>query len=229
MMNSYDEKKAEQEIACQKNPVIAGRGVCDPHLQLFEDRVYLYAGHDKDPNGKTFSLDDWQVWSTEDFVNWRPECVIRPEELYMGASDRCWAADAACANGKYYFYYSNGSQQTGVAVAEHPGGPYVDSANSPLLDGTLAPTPEYDPAIFQDRDGSFYIVFGGPVWYYGEDAGYYIAKLGQDMCSLAEAPRRIELDHEADDKVSLNRIGDTYYLTYASCYAVSDDVYGPYR
>jgi len=34
MMNSYDEKKAEQEIVCQKTPVIAGRGVCDPHLQL---------------------------------------------------------------------------------------------------------------------------------------------------------------------------------------------------
>jgi len=219
----------EREFICRKNPIIAGKGVCDPHLQLFEDRVYLYASHDKDPNGTSYAMSDWLVLSTDDFVGWRLENVIHPEDFYMGESNTCWAVDAAHANDKYYFYYSNGNKQTGVAVGEHPAGPFVDSNNSPLLDGTLTPTREYDPAVFQDYDGSFYIVFGGPAWCYGAGAGYYIARLGKDMCSLAEEPKRIELDHEGDDKASLNRIGDTYYLTWGSFYAVSDNVYGPYK
>ena len=224
-----ENKLPKQTIKCHKNPIIPGMGICDPHLQLFNDKVYLYSSHDKYFQQTSYAASDWTVWSTENFVTWELENVIRPEDFYMGSSERCWAVDAACANGKYYFYYSNGNDQTGVAVSENPGGPFVDSSNSPLLDGTLTTTREYDPAIFKDIDGTFYIVFGGPAWAYGEGSGYYIAKLQDDMVSLAETPRKIELDHEADDKVSLNRIGDMYYLSYGSHYAISENVYGPYR
>lgn len=55
----------------------------------------------------------------------------------MGSSERCWAVDAAYANGKYYFYYSNGNDQTGVAVSDTPAGPFKDSCHSPVLDGTV--------------------------------------------------------------------------------------------
>ena len=117
----------------------------------------------------------------------------------------------------------------GVAVSDTPAGPFKDSCHSPILDGTVTTTREYDPAIFKDLDGSFYILFGGPKWAYGEGAGYYIAKLNDDMVSLAETPKKIELDHEGDDKGSLNRIGNMYYLSFGSHYAISENVYGPYR
>ncbi len=222
-------KLLNQIIQCHKNPIISGQGICDPHLHCFKDKVYLYTSHDKDASQSTFAMSDWTVWSTEDFVSWKLENIIKPEDFYMGSSDRCWAVDTAYANGKYYFYYSNGNQQTGVAIGEHPGGPFIDSFNSPILDGTLTTTREYDPAIFKDNDGTFYIVFGGPDWAYGEGAGYYIAKLNENMISLAETPRKLQLDHEGDDKASLNRIGNMYYLSYGSFYAISDNVYGPYR
>lgn len=226
---AFGTTEGHQNIVCRKNPIIAGKGICDPHLQLFENKVYLYTSHDKDPGNMDYEMNDWMVWSTEDFVSWKMEGVIRPEDFYMGSSKACWAVDAACSNGKYYFYYSNGNEQTGVAVGNHPWGIFTDCENSPLLDGTLTPTREYDPAVFKDIDGAFYIVFGGPAWAYGEGSGYFIARLNEDMCSLAESPRRIELDHEGDDKASLNRIGDTYYLSYGSNYAVSNHVYGPYH
>ncbi len=218
-----------QSVKCSKNPIIAGLGICDPHLHLFENKVYLYTSHDKNVNQSTFAMNDWTIWSTEDFVTWNLESIVQPENFYMGSSERCWAVDAAFANGKYYFYYSNGNHQTGVAVGDKPQGPFHDSSKSPVLDGTLTTTREYDPAIFQDTDGTFYIVFGGPEWAYGKGAGYYIAKLHEDMISLAEKPKKIELDHEGDDKASLNKIGDMYYLTYGSCYAISNNVYGPYH
>ena len=93
----------------------------------------------------------------------------------------------------------------------------------PLLDGTVTTTTEYDPAIFRDEDGEYYIVFGGPSWAYGEGCGYFIARLAEDMISLAETPRRIELDHEGDDKASLNKMDGRYYLSFGGVYGVPSD------
>ncbi|MEM9261174.1 MAG: hypothetical protein AAGA62_16155, partial [Bacteroidota bacterium] len=73
-----------------------------------------------------------------------------------------------------------------------------------------------------------YIIFG--VW------EYYIAKLGDDMMSLAEEPRRLELDRnvgpygagKTDDKPYLHKYGNKYYLSWGCFYAMADDLYGPY-
>lgn len=216
-------------VIAKKNPIIPLRGVCDPHMHVFGGRVWLYATHDAVAGSGGFVMHDWQIWSSADCVEWRLESVVRPEDFWMGASDCCWAVDAAERNGKYYFYYSNGNSQTGVAVADNPAGPFRDVLGKPLLDGTVTTTREYDPAIFRDDDGEYYIVFGGPEWAYGPGCGYYIARLGEDMISLAETPRKLELDHPGDDKASLNKWNGRYYLSYGGFYAISDSVYGPYR
>lgn len=218
----------KEVVYTEKNPIIRGRGVCDPHMRVFNDKVYLYASHDQSIENETFCMKDWQIWSSADFIKWELEETIHPEDTFMGESDACWAVDAIEKDGKYFYYFSNGNTQTGVAVSDEPGGPFKDALGKPLLDGTLTPTREYDPAVFRDDDGTYYLVFGAPAWCYGE-GGYYIARLNEDMISLAEVPRKIELDHEADDKASLNKINGTYYLTFASYYAISDNVYGPYK
>lgn len=216
------------KISTKKNPIIPRMGVCDPHMHVFGDRVWLYASHDAIPGNRGFTMHDWQIWSSDDLVEWQLESVVRPEDFHMGASNCCWAVDCAEKEGKYYYYFSNGNQKTGVAVADHPAGPFRDILGKPLLDGTLTTTTEYDPAVFLDDDGKYYLVFGGPKWAYGPGAGYYIAQLADDMMSLAEAPRYIELNHMADDKASLNKFNGKYYLSYGGFYAVSDSVYGPY-
>ncbi len=216
-------------VHTKKNPVIPKMGVCDPHIHVFRGRLWLYATHDETPDAGCFRMRDWQIWSTEDCLTWRFENTVHPEDFFMGASDRCWAVDCAEKNGTYYYYFSDGSERTGVAVAERPGGPFRDALGKPLLDGAVTPTREYDPSVFKDDDGLYYLVFGGPAWAYGEGCGYYIARLGDDMISLAETPKKIELDHDGDDKASLNKINGRYYLSYGGFYAVSDRVYGPYR
>lgn len=212
-----------------KNPIIPLRGVCDPHIHVFGDRMWLFATHDAIPGSGSFSMSDWQIWSSDDCVGWKLESVVRPEDFWMGKSGSCWATDCAERNGRYYFYFSDGNRSTGVGVADRPDGPYRDVLGRPLLDGTVTTTTEYDPSVFRDEDGEYYIVFGGPSWAYGDGCGYFIARLNEDMVSLAETPRKIELDHEGDDKASLNRIGGRYYLSFGGFYAVSDCVYGPYK
>jgi hypothetical protein len=89
--------------------------------------------------------------------------------------------------------------------------------------------------IFEDGSGDFYIVFG--VW------DFYIAKLNEDMISLAEKPRKITIcnprgpynpdgqntEKPTDDKPFLHSYKGKYYLSWGCFYAMADNVYGPYE
>jgi len=210
------------------NPILPGQGVTDPHMRVIGDRVWLFASHDADKQSFDFDMRNWQIWSTSDMINWKLETTIKPTETYIGPSHECWAPDAIDRNGKVYFYFSHCVHSTGVMVADQPEGPYKDALGEPLLPKGLTPTLSYDPGIFIDVDEaqSPYIVFGSLP---PHGAGYYIAKLAEDMISLAEEPRKVELDVIADDKPALHYHNGRYYLTWQSFYAVSDNVYGPYQ
>ena len=210
----------------KRNPIIKGQGVCDPHIHIFENRVYLYASHDLSIENETWLMKDWQIWSSGDLVNWEYEATVRPEDTYIGKSERCWAVDAAEKNGKYYYYFSNGDIDTGVAAADKPQGPYRDVLGRPLLPRELTPTLQYDPTVFLDTDATPYLIWGCV-----KGEGYYIARLEEDMISLAEAPRRILIDGGCarDDKSFLHKKNGIYYLSWGSFYATSDCVYGPYH
>lgn len=216
-------------VTSTKNPIIPGRGVCDPHVKVFDDVCYLYASHDTSVTNTDYDMRNWHVWSSTDFVNWTHEAVIDPADFYTGATNEAWAVDVARRGDSYFLYFSDGNRATGVARSHSPTGPFVDALGGPLLDGSVTGGRDYDPTVFVDDDGEAYIVVGGPEWAYPGQGGYFIARLGQDMVSLAEDPRLLQLDHPADDKGSLNKFGDYYYLTFASHVSVSESVYGPYR
>jgi len=218
-----------KKVIAAKNPIIPGEGVCDPHIHIFNNKAYLYATHDLSRYNSTYVMKDWEIWSSGDLVEWQKECVITSEETYMGSSNICYATDAAERNGKYYFYFSNGNIDTGVMCSDNPGGLFVPALRGPLLAEDLTKTRQYDPAVFVDDDEARtpYILFGTPVWAGGDS--YYIARLNEDMISLAEPPRKIVVDDLADDKAFLHKHRGLYYLTWASYYAVSDNVYGSYR
>lgn len=84
--------------------------------------------------------------------------------------------------------------------------------------------------VFQDDDGSAYLIVGecrlpAPC------NCYFIARLNDDMVSLAEPLRPIEYRGNPcpEDKPSIHKYGGRYYLTHSSFYAISDSVYGPYH
>ena len=92
------------------NPLIEHRGVCDPHIHIFEGKAYLYATHDNYRKlGEGFQMTEWQIWSSEDLVHWKLERVENPRDYYCGPIDQCWAVDAAYRDGKYYWYFSEGA------------------------------------------------------------------------------------------------------------------------
>lgn len=218
-----------------QNPIVPNKGLNDPHIHIFKDTAYVYASHDKSIANNEFIMEDWWVWSSPDLVNWTQAGTLKPEDTYIGKDfSSCWATDVAFKNNKYYWYFSEGNEQTGVAVSDTPVGPWKDALGKPLLQSDLTPTHEYDMAIFQEN-GQHYILFG--VW------DYYIAKLNDDMISLAEKPRKIQINNPrgpynndgsntqmpTDDKPFLHQYNGKYYLSWGCFYAMSDNLYGPYN
>ena len=211
------------------NPLIEHQGVCDPHIHIYEGKAYLYATHDNFiPGATNFQMTEWQIWSSEDLVHWKLECTEKPEEHYCGPLDQCWAVDAAYKNGKYYWYFSEGASAVGVGVSDSPAGPFKEALGHYLVGPDTPPVNvnKWDPCVFVDDDGEAYLICGST---FGTDE-YLIARLNPDMCSLAEPLREIEYRGTVsrEDKASIHKENGIYYLTHASFYATSDNVYGPY-
>ena len=208
-----------------------GAGLCDPKVRIYDNHAWLYATHDAVPGSKHFVMKDWWVWASDDLIDWKQVSTLEPEQTYYKKpSNDCWATDAIRHQGKYYFYFSRGNKEIGVVESDSPAGPWRDPIGKPLLTTNSTPTATAarDPAILQKPDGTTYIVFG--CW------DYYIARLNDDMVSLAEKPRKLEVSPKMgpygagklDDKPFLFEYNGRYYLSWGCYYAMSDHLYGPY-
>lgn len=96
------------------NPIIRGKHFCDPHVCAALGKIYLSVGVDKGWKNQTWSIEKWEIYSSEDLFHWKRECEIRPESFYMGKSECCWASDLTYKNGYFYFYFSNHHREIGV-------------------------------------------------------------------------------------------------------------------
>jgi len=221
---------ASAPAASAGNPLFPLLGVCDPHVRVFDDVVYLYASHDAAPDNRNFVTHDWMVWRSSDLVRWECVSILVPEDTYYRQpSTQCWATDAAHRNGRYYFYFSMGPKEIGVVVGVTAAGPWRDPLGKALIPRGSVATEARDPGILQERDGTSYLIFG--------TFDFYIARLNEDMISLAESPRLIEVRDKqgpygpgkTDDKPYMHRRGDLYYLSWGSYYAIGTSPYGPFE
>lgn len=210
------------------NPIIADIGMSDPHVRIFNNKVYLFCGHDAHPDDRTWVMRDWRIFSTTDLIDWKHEGVISPKDNYMvDNSTDCWAGDAATRNGRYFFYFSDRKRGVGVMTSNKPEGPYKDALGKALV------APMHDPTILIDDDAD-----ATPYLVYGDKAGgsFHIAALNDDMISLKEDPRPILIQGEEwekapewMDKNYIFKHKDHYYLSWGQDYAISSDIYGPYE
>ncbi len=210
------------------NPLIKDIGMSDPHVQVFNDTIYLFTGNDDSPTDKLWVMKDWRVFKSTDMLNWDLASIISTSNNYMDDNSiDCWAGDASTRNGKYYFYFSDQKRSIGVMVANTPSGKYIDALGKPLL------TPMHDPTLFVDDDENKtpYIIYGDK-----EGGGFRIAKVSEDMISLAEKIQVITINGKQwedaplwQDKNYLFKHNGTYYLSWGGDYAISTNIYGPYE
>ena len=213
------------------NPII--QTYADPHMKIWNGKMYISVGKDKAPDNKTCLMPYWSIFSSTDLINWTNEKNIMPAETYLGAGyEGCWATDITTRNGKYYFYFSNHNEGIGVLVADSPKGPFIDVLKKPLVVGQT----KYDPTVFTDDDGQYYLIFGRDGGFNGKIIHYQIARLNKDMISFAEPPRDLLTDNQygfgnekaAKDENYLHKHNGIYYLSCSENYVTSTSLYGPY-
>lgn len=170
------------------NPVLDGY-YADPEILFAEKtgKFYIYPTSDGFTN---WSGTYFKTFSSGNLVDWKDEGVI----LDL-AKDVSWAKKNAWApciiekkmDGHYkYFYYFTAAQKVGVAVADNPAGPFVDSGK-PLIENYpegVKGGQQIDPDVFTDpKTGKSYLYWGN-----GYMAG---AELNEDMISLKPGSTKV--------------------------------------
>lgn len=169
------------KVAVNNNPLFNGF-YADPEVLYSRktNRYYIYPTSD----GFTgWSGTYFKTFSSPDLVHWKDEGVIIDLNKDVSWAHRnAWAPTIIekKVNGRYkYFYYFCAAQKIGVAVADDPAGPFVDSGK-PLIDKRPAGThggQEIDPDVFEDPvSHKDYLYWGN-----GHMA---VAELNKDMVSI---------------------------------------------
>jgi beta-xylosidase len=225
-----------------QNPVITNQFTADPSARVFEGKVYLYPSHDilaNDSRGRVgwFCMEDYHVFSSENFVDWTDHGVIVSQDKVPwvnSTSYSMWAPDCIYRNGKYYFYFPAPAKDTitygrgfsiGVAISDKP---Y----------GLFTPQPEpikgirgIDPNPFIDKDGQAYL--------YWSARNIYMAKLKENMLELDGEPQVIQNlpDKGLKEGPYMFERNGMYYLTYPHVenkterleYAIGNTPIGPFK
>ncbi len=220
------------------NPVIKDKFTADPAAYVFNDTVYLYAGHDQAPNDFNFyKMDEWLVYSSTNMVDWTEHPVpLKPTDFAWAKGD-AWAAQVIERNGKFYWYVTVEHDDThpgkaiGVAVADSPVGPFKDALGKAIVTNDMTTQTgiswdDIDPSVIIDDDGQAYLFWGNTVCKY--------AKLKENMIELDGPIHTIDVP-QFTEAPWIHKKGDWYYLSYASefpekiKYAMSKSVTGPWE
>ncbi|WP_319590818.1 family 43 glycosylhydrolase [uncultured Draconibacterium sp.] len=195
------------------NPVLDGF-YADPDVLYSEKtgKYYIYPTSDGFHNWGGYYF---KTFSSENLVDWKDEGII----LNL-RKDVSWADHNAWApciiekkiDGKYkYFFYFCGRQKIGVAVADNPEGPFVDSGE-PLINWKpegITGGQEIDPDVFTDPEtGKSYLYWGN---------GYLAAaELNDDMVSIKKETLKIMTpDNTFREGIYVIYRKGTYYFMWA--------------
>lgn len=232
--------------------------VPDAEPRVFGDRLYIYGSHDFAGGEKGFCPGDYVVWSAPlaDLSQWEyhgisyrrtdaPDMKAAPP--FPGAGpDALYAPDVVQGpDGRYYLYYNTKySASVGIAVSDHPEGPFYWYGSVCNPDGSPYEKEKmFDPGVLVDGDKVYLhtgFVPGKNYAYPVPTSGYSsIFTLSADMKTIIEGPKpllpgeekAVGTDFEGHgyyEAPSPRKIGSKYVLVYASvlshelCYAVSD-------
>lgn len=228
------------------SPVLPGLWA-DPNIAVVNDTYYIFATTD---GFEGWSGNHFYVWKSQDLVTWEqgaePFLVLDGENGNVPwATGNAWAPGFAARDGKYYFYFSGenlavapGHKSTGVAVADHPEGPYV-ALPEPMIPGirgvdeVVTGGGTIDFAAFEDpQTGRWYGFWGN-----GEPC--VMAEFEDDMVSLRPGTfRAVEGLTDFREAPFLNYRDGLYHLTYSIDdtrsenyrvgYATATSVHGPW-
>lgn len=198
------------------NPLVTQIFTADPNAVVYGDRLYVYASHDEDGQDD-FDMVDYHVFSTDDMANWQDHGVIIHADSLSWAN-RLYAPGACEKNGKYFLYMPDSGSAIGVAVADDPGGPFVDARGTALVTKSTPGVSDvdwlFDPTCMVDDDGQAYLYFGGGPEDTGDNGR--VMRLNNDMISLKDTSATTLPIPALFEAIHVVKHEGTYYMQYSS-------------
>jgi beta-xylosidase len=218
------------------NPIVTDKFTADPAAMVYKDSVYLYAGHDEAPDSKNFyEMKEWLVYSSADMHSWKAHPSPLNVKAFQWAKGDAWASQVIARNGKFYWYvaveHQKGGKAIGIAVADHPLGPFKDAIGKALVSNEMTTSTkiswdDIDPSVFIDDDGQAYLFWGNTACYY--------AKLKENMLEFDGPIHTIQGLPKFTEAPWIHKRKDWYYLSYAVefpekiAYSMSKNINGPW-
>lgn len=236
----------------QSKPLVSHMFTADPSAHVFQGQIYIYPSHDidagvkEDDLGSHFAMRDYHVLSQKTPASSVVDhgVALKLEDVAW-ASKMLWAPDAAESKGTYYLYFpakdKDGVFRIGVASSSKPEGPF--KAEKEYMKGSFS----IDPCVFKDKDGSYYLYFGG-IWggqlqrwksgsYSATDESQpangqpalmaKVARLDANMKQMAEAPRNVQI-LDANGKILLSEDHDRRFFEAAFVHQYQGKYYFSY-
>lgn len=175
-------------------PALNGNAVLDGYYAdpdvLYSKKTGKYYIYPTSDGFDGWSGTYFKTFSSDDLLNWTDEGIILNLKNDVSWADRnAWAPciiEKKIKREYKYYYYFTAAQKIGVAVADHPTGPFVDSGKA-LIDFKpegINRGQEIDPEVFFDpKSKKNYLYWGN---------GYLaVAELNKDMVSIKKESLRV--------------------------------------
>ncbi|MFC4874666.1 glycoside hydrolase family 43 protein [Negadavirga shengliensis] len=227
----------KKETGFSGNPVFEG-WYADPEAIVYEDTYWIYPTY-SDAFEKQVFMD---AFSSPDLVNWtKHERIIDTAEVKW-AKTAMWAPGVISKSGQYYLFFAANDVHEGevggigVAVADRPEGPFKDLLGKPLINEIVNGAQPIDQYIFKDKDGTFYMYYGG--WGHCN-----VVKLSDDFKELVpfddgEIYKEVTPRDYVEGPFMFIKDDQYYFMwseggwtgpDYRVAYAVSDSPFGPFE
>jgi beta-xylosidase len=220
------------------NPIFPG-WYADPEAAIFDHTYWIYPTYSDKYNKQVF----FDAFSSPDLIHWTKHPHILDTASIHWAHRAMWAPAITKKDSKYYFFFAANDIQNdssiggiGVAVADNPAGPYRDYLQKPLIDKFHNGAQPIDMAVFKDKDGQYYMIYGG--WGHCN-----IARLKPDFTGFEPFPdgitfKEITPKGYVEGPWMFSRNGKYYFMwseggwggpDYSVAYAMADAPTGPFQ
>lgn len=228
----------KQSVQMSGNPLFEG-WYADPEGIILNDEYWIFPTY-SDKYEKQIFMD---AFSSTDLVNWTKHERIIDNKAVKWVWRAMWAPAIVKKDNKYFLFFGGNDIQNdneyggiGVSVADRPEGPYQDYLGRPLIDKIYNRAQPIDQFVFQDKDGSYYMYYGG--W-----GKCNVVKLKDDFTGLLPFEdgtyyREVTPENYTEGPFMFIRDGKYYFMwseggwggpDYSVAYAIAGNPFGPFK
>lgn len=249
LITSCSVKQQPSSKQTSGNPLFEG-WYADPEGAVFGDEYWIFPTFSSTYERQVF-LD---AFSSKDLIHWTKHEKILDTARISWAYRAMWAPSIIENDGRYFLFFSANDIQRpggpywnsedtlshsggiGVAVADHPGGPYEDYLGKPLIGEFYNDAQPIDQFVFSDANGTHYMFYGG--WRHCN-----LGKLKDDFTGFipwenGDLFREVTPEGYVEGPFMFLRNGKYYFMwsegnwgddSYRVAYAIAGKATGPYE